>query len=142
MSGSHPGGPIRPSRPRAPKKFFKDLIMPAVPHPAGAVPEGLQPKSDSRSVRFAVICWVTAILVFGSWIAFSQIRKAMKRRSLQATGCCGCEQGRSGQSCAGGVACPLAAVSRSACRSDRASSPGSGSSSSRTQGTPSSVTGP
>lgn len=142
MSGSHPGGPIRPSRPRAPKKFFKDLIMPTVPHPAGAVPENLQPKSDARSVRFAVICWVTAVFVFGAWIAFSQIRKTMKNRSMQASGCCGCMQGRSGQSCARGVACPQAGASGSICRSGRVPSPGSRSSSRSTQGTPSSISRP
>jgi hypothetical protein len=116
MSGPHPSPPNRPLRRQTPKRFFKELIMPVVDHPAGAVPEALQPKSDAKSARFAVMCCTTAVIVFGAWIGFLQIRKVIRSRSVQAADCCGCDQGRQGLPCAKGSACPSSGTSRTGCR--------------------------
>lgn len=98
--------------------------MPPVGHAKGEVPEEFQPKSDARSARFAVICCVLALLVFGAWIGFMQIRKVMRKRAMQNAVCCGCGQQHGNASCAKNGACPTPTSSNAGCRPGQLPAPG------------------
>ena len=42
-------------RRKAPKRYFGNLIMPKVAHPAGAIPEALESRSNPESRRLAIV---------------------------------------------------------------------------------------
>ncbi len=129
MNPSHNPHPERSPRKKATKRFFKDLVMPAVGHAKGEVSEEFQPKSDARSARFAVICSALAVLVLGSWIGLVQLRKAMRKRARQNNVSCGCGCGQQhGDSpCARNGVCPTPGKVNSGCRPGQAPAPGSAS---------------
>ena len=116
MTPSRSPRPERLPRKKAPNRFFKDLVMPAVGHAKGEVPEKFQPKSDAQSARFAVICCTLALLVLGAWIGFVQIRKTMRKRAMQNAVCCGCNQRHGGAPCAKNGTCPTPNSSNSGCQ--------------------------
>jgi hypothetical protein len=131
MSHSCNPHPERSPRKKPTKRFFKDLVMPAVGHAKGEVPEEFQPKSDARSARFAVICCAMAVLILASWIGFVQIRKAMRNRAMRDAICCGCGQQQGRAACAKNATCRAPGTGNARCSPDQVASPGSSSPTSR-----------
>lgn len=107
------------------KRFFKGLVMPAVGHSKGEIPEAFQPKTDANSARFAMICCAMAVLVLSSWIGFVQLRKTLRKRAMQNAVCCGCGQQQGNVSCAKNAVCPKTGTGNPGCRPGQALSPAS-----------------
>lgn len=91
--------------------------MPPVGHARGEIPEEFQPKSDARSARFAVISCALALLVFGAWIGFVQIRQVIRKRAMRNAVCCGCGQQHGTVPCGKTGTCPTPNSGSAGCRS-------------------------
>ncbi len=87
MPKHRPSLPMPDPQRHAPKRHFKGLVMPPVPHPPGAPIESCEPPTSPRSRRMAkLLLAVAGLLAFGA-IVWSGLAGRSKHAHHQGKPC-------------------------------------------------------